>query len=279
MSRQSIYRGKNRYREFLSAANIIATKIGQIKEVVGILATGGIGRGFCDYYSDLDLIVYADDAHVRRIDQYIAVGYLRYKGIELDTPVESYQKALAARSPSRLWSQVVRWDRQNSRLLHDTDNRIADLLTEKLVFPDSEQRRLLARYRKEVDEQLSYNFQMRVKRGRRHHMAACLIRAIQHIILWIYAKNKQFQPYLPKWLFYHLDHQSVPEARYLDRLKNAYTNPATTVTQAKNVHADLMRLCHQIGLKHHLSDIEMLFKQHERNWGKANERTRHYLSW
>ena len=279
MSRHSIYRGKNRYREFMSAAKTIATRIAQIEGVVGILATGGIGRGFCDNYSDLDLIIYADNSHVRRIGQYIAVGYLRYKGIELDTPVESYQKAIAARSPSRLWSQVMRWDRQNSRLLHDTDNKIADLLTEKLVFPDSEQQRLLARYRAEVEEQLNYNFQLWEKRGRRHHLADCLIRATQPIILWIYARNKQFQPYLPKWLFYHLDQRLVPEAGYLDRLKKACTNPASTVTQARNVRVDLLRLCHQIGLELHFGDIETLYKQHERNWEKADQRTRHYLSW
>lgn len=59
--RQSImkkvkYKGENRYNEFLSAAKIISKKISKIEGVVGILATGGIGRGYCDDYSDLDLI-------------------------------------------------------------------------------------------------------------------------------------------------------------------------------------------------------------------------------
>jgi hypothetical protein len=45
------YRGKNSYREFLSTARIITRKISSIGYVVGILATGGIGRGYCDGYS------------------------------------------------------------------------------------------------------------------------------------------------------------------------------------------------------------------------------------
>lgn len=94
------YKGKNRYNEFLSAAKIISEKISKIEGIVGILATGGIGRGYCDEYSDLDLIVYVDDKMVKEIEKYIAVGSLRYKDIELDTPVESYQRALKYESPS-----------------------------------------------------------------------------------------------------------------------------------------------------------------------------------
>ena len=42
------YKGKNRYNEFLSAAKIISKKISKIEGIVGILAIGGIGRGYCD---------------------------------------------------------------------------------------------------------------------------------------------------------------------------------------------------------------------------------------
>jgi len=56
-----IYKNENRYSEFLSVAKSISKKISKIEGVVGILATGGIARGYCDDYSDLDLIVYADD--------------------------------------------------------------------------------------------------------------------------------------------------------------------------------------------------------------------------
>jgi len=88
------YKGKNRYNEFLAAAKIISKKISKIEGVVGILATGGMGRGYCDDYSDLDLIVYVDDKKDKEIKKYIAVGSLIYKNIALDTPIESYQRAL-----------------------------------------------------------------------------------------------------------------------------------------------------------------------------------------
>ena len=41
-----IYKNKNRYSEFLFAAKSISKKISKIEGVVGILATGGIARGY-----------------------------------------------------------------------------------------------------------------------------------------------------------------------------------------------------------------------------------------
>jgi len=279
MRTEVVYKGANRYREFLSAAKIIADKISRIEGVVGILGTGGIGRGYCDDYSDLDLIVYADHGRVKEIDKYIAVGWLRYKEIDLDTPVESYQKALNQKSPSRYWSQVMRWDRQNSQLLFDTDCRIADLLNEKLVFPDWEQKKLLAIYRKDVDENLNYNFRLWETRGNVINLTDSLIRAVEHIILWIYAKNKRFQPYIPKWLFYHLENNSVPEAKYFGVLKKVYLRPVATVTQARKVRNELIRLCKKVGIELEYEDLEALHEEERSNWEKAADKTKFYLSW
>jgi len=273
------YRSKNRYEKFLCAAEIISKKISKIKGVVGVLATGGIGRGYCDDYSDLDLIVYVDDKKVKQIEKYIAVGYLRYKEIELDTPVESYQKALNHKSPSRYWSQVTRWDRENSQILFDTENRIKDLLKEKLVFPDWEQKKLLRKYRQEVEEHLVYNFEMWEKRGDLINLSDSLIRATEHLVLWIYAKNKKIQPYVPKWLFYHLENNFVPEAKYFNIIKKPYLNSIKTIDQARKIRNELLKLCEKIGIKFEYKDFEDLFSQNRKNWEKASEKTKYYLSW
>lgn len=273
------YRGKNRYREFLSAARIISKKISKIEGVVGILATGGIGRGYCDDYSDLDLIVYVNDKKVKEIEKYIAVGYIVYKGIGFDTPVESYQKTLNHKSPSKYWSQVMRWDRENSQILFDTDDRIRNLLKEKLVFPDWERKKLLEKHRCEVNEQLIYNFELWEKRGGPINLADSLIRATKHLILWIYAKNKKFQPYIPKFLFYHLENNFVPESKYLNTIKKVYLNPIKSVNQARKIRSELLKLSEKIGIKFDHKSIEDVFEQCRNNWENAPEKTKYYLSW
>lgn len=95
-----VYRNDNRRDEFLRAARAISKKISTIEGVVGIIASGGIARGYCDDYSDLDLIVYASEEKVVEIGNYVAVGWLMHQNIGLDTPIESYEKALQADSPS-----------------------------------------------------------------------------------------------------------------------------------------------------------------------------------
>ncbi len=273
------YRSKNRYHEFLHAAKIIAKKIAKIDGVIGILATGGIGRGHCDIYSDLDLIVYVDEKKVRELSKYIAVGYINYKGIEFDTPVESYQKALKNKSPSRYWSQVMRWDRQNSTILYDTRNRIKNLLKTKLVFPDWEQKKLLKRYRNRIEESLKWNFELWEKRGNLINLADSLIRAAENIILWIYAKNRVFQPYIPKWLFYYLENNLVIESKYLNIIKKPYLESIKTIKQARKIRKELLKLCQRLGIELEYRDIAEIFEEHKRNWQKASEKTKFYLSW
>jgi hypothetical protein len=274
-----IYKGKNRCEEFLSAAKIISKKIAKIEGVVGILATGGIGRGFCDSYSDLDLIIYADERNIKEIEKYIAVGNLRYKGIELDTPVESYQRALSQKSPSRYWSQVMRWDRQNSKILFDKGHKIKNLLQEKLVFPEEEQKKLLKEHGEEVEILLKYDFEMWQKRGKVINLADLLQRVVEHILLWIYAKNKKFQPGLPKWPFFYLENKLVPEAKHFPVIKKVYLEPIRTVSQAKKIKEELVKLSQNIGIKFQYDTIDDLFTHHRKNWEKAKEKTKYYLSW
>ena len=272
------YRGKNKFDEFLSAATTISGKISKIEGVVGILATGGLGRGFCEDHSDIDLIVYADKDKVREIGKYIAVG-VRYKGIDLDTPVVSYQMARDQKSPSRYWSQTMRWDRSNSSIMFDTRNRIRDMLKEKLVFPDSEQKRLLGKYRWAVEEYLVYNSETLERRGNLVNVSHALMHATENIILWIYAKNRRFQPYTPKWLFYHLENGFVPESRHMRTLQRPFLGPVKTVEQARAIRAELIGLCDKIGLRFKYRSVDEIFGTGDEKWGIASEKTKYYLSW
>lgn len=273
------YRGKNRHSEFLSAARTIAGKVSRIDGVVGILATGGIGRGFCDDFSDLDLTIYAEDSKVRKLRKYLAVGFLRHKNIALDTPVESYQRACRAPSPSAYWSQEARWDRQNSLILHDTGGRVKKMLTEKIVFPEGERRGLFKTHAWGAEEHLRYFFPLWAKRGNVVNLADTVRRGAEHLILWVYAKNGKFRPYLPKWLFYYLENNLIPESRYFATIRKAYCEPIKTMRQASGVQSALLDVCGKVGMEFECESIEEVFEREEKNWEKASEKTRHYLGW
>lgn len=273
------YKGQNRYNEFLSAAKIISGKISKMDGVVGILATGGLSRGFCDDYSDLDLIIYVNDKNLEEIKKYIAIGYLRYKNIELDTPVESYQKALSQKSPSGYWSQIARWDKKNSQILFDTNDKIKNLLKEKLIFPDWEQKGLLEKHREGVNEHSVYTFELWEKRGSLINMKHSLIQVIEHLVLWIYAKNKKFQPYASKWLFYYLENDLVSESKYFNIIKKLYLSPTKNIKQVRNVRNEFIKLSKKLGIKFDYENTEEFFECDRKNWEKASNKTKFYLSW
>lgn len=273
------YRSPNLNRKFNRVAKIIAGKIAAIDGVIGIVATGGIGRGHSDEYSDLDLIVYADQKKYREIDKYIAIGQLHYKGIDFDTPVESYQKALRHRVPSAYWSQALRWTLENSRLLYDSGDMIAKMLSEKVVFPEAERRRLMHDYRHWTDEILNYMFPTWETRGEVYNLAHTLRQAMDNVILWIYAKNGRFQPYLRKWLFYYLENDMVPEARFFPRIKKVYVESIETKRQARQIRMDMIDLCSRIGMEIHEVKWQDVLKTNSRNWEEASEKTKFYLSW
>jgi len=273
------YKGPNRNRTFIKAAKTIAAKIASIEGVIGIVATGGIGRGYSDSFSDLDLIVYADEKEFRKIAKYIAIGQLHYKGMDYDTPVESYQKAYRRRSPSTYWSQALRWTLQNSIILYDTKARIKKLLDEKLVFPKAEQRRLMEDNHHWADEILNYMYPTWEARGDIHNLAHLSRQAVENIILWTYAKNGVFQPYLRKWLFYYFENNLIPESIYFHIVKKAYTHPITGIRQAARMRAELFRLCEAVGMDIHPIKWEQVIETNSKNWERASEKARHYLGW
>ena len=52
-----------------------------------------------------------------------------------------------------------------------------------------------------------------------------------------------------------------------------------TMAEARGVRAGLLKLCDRLGLPLEFRSPEGAFREESRNWHKASEKTRHYLSW
>lgn len=245
---------------------------------MGILATGGLGRGYCDDFSDLDMIVYADEERRDEIAEIVSVGVMHH-GIDLDIEVRSYQKALLQEVPSAYWSQVTRWDHQSSQMMYDPEGRLCELMKEKLIFPDAERRELMDQHRNGLEEQLRINFNLWEGRGEIHNLAHSIRSGVEHLVLWIYARNGEFQPFLSKWLFYHLENDFVPESKHLELIAAAYTAPLATLHEARGMRDRLLDLCRALGIEWSFGGIEELFERNMRKWEESSDLTKYYLSW
>lgn len=273
------YRGPNRYRTLLKAGRNITGKIARLSGVVGVLGSGALGRRFGDRHSDLDLTVYAHAHAVRRLRRLVSIGWISCKGVGFDIVVTPFETAQKAGVPSKFWSQVRRWDHQNSRIMYDSRGRVKKLLAEKLVYPDAEQKRLLARYRGDVHEYLVFYPELWAERGQLYNVIDALVGAVKNITLWIYAKNRVFEPYAPKWLFYHLENRAVPEHVHLATLTTVYSRPITTIASAMRLRDDLLKLCRQIGLTWDVYSAAEAHERAVRNWDRVPEESKRLLQW
>lgn len=275
----TFYRGSNRYRTFLKAGKIIAAKIAPLPGVVGVLGAGSIGRRFGDKYSDLDLIVYAHHHARQRLERLVSVGWTSYRGMDFDIPVMCYETAVKAKVPSKYWTQVVRWDHQQSQILHDTDNRIRRLLQEKLIYPEEERKRLLDKCQQEVHEHLVFLPELWADRGSLYNVIDTLMRGVQSMVLWIYAKNKVFEPHVGKWLFFHLETKAVPEHEFLDELTQVHGTVVRSTAGAMRIRENLLGVCDRIGLKWEVYSWSEAHRRCVSNWEKASQKTKAILKW
>ena len=273
------YRGRNRYRTILKAGRIISNRIAREKGVIGVLGTGAIGRGFGDTDSDLDLLVYAEPVSVRRLSRLVSVGWTAHRDVGFDIVVVSCERAVKSAVPSAFWSQIMRWHQQLSIVLHDTDGRVRKLLADKLIYPDREQKRLLKQYHQEIHEHLVFFPEMWARRGHLYNVVDTLMRAVQNIVLWIYASNKAFEPYLAKWPFYHLETKAVPEHVHLKRLTRIYTSPIRNLASAMRIRDDLLNLCQELGIRWEVYSLAEAHERARKNWRDLPEETKRILAW
>lgn len=274
----NVYRTKNQNNLFRRVGKKVAKKIASIDGVIGIIACGGIGRGFSDFHSDLDFFVYADDTKAKEIASYIAVGQLCYKNIHFDIPVHSIEKAERSRVPSKYWCQEMRWTLEYSEIWHDTGGRIERLLQDKVILPEEELKRLLKHHRHHANEILNYIYHSWLDRGWPYNLAHLIRLATGHIILWIYLKNGLFLPYKDKWLFYYFERSLIPEVKYFLILKKAMSAPITTFKEADVQRMALLKVASQIGMDMEPVTLAETFEKNRRNWHNASEKTRKYLS-
>ena len=278
-SRKTAYEGKNIYQKHLRIGKILSDRIAKLDGVIGILGTGSIGRKYGDPHSDLDFIVYAKKEYVKSIEKLISYGWIAYKGVSYDLVVAEYEKACRARVPSSHWTQLRRWDFQYSQILHDTRGRVKKLLKEKLVYPDSEQEKLLKHYYWEIMEHLVFYPELWRDRGNLYNISDTLIRASQNIILWYYAKHKLFEPYIPKWSYFHFETRNVPRPELLKKIIVPVTNPVKSLKEAFKIRESLIDICQSIGIKFEmLSSAEADIKM-EKNWEQLPDKVKELLSW
>ncbi len=203
----------NRSTELLIEVDkFVATIVEKNPQIIGILLSGGLARGFADHFSDIDIEIF----HPRGFSKLILPesprgSHWTPQGNEIEIEKSCFEDHLDPQNDEMLWSMSNRWDKVHANILYDPKGHIANLLKSKVVFRPGEWE-ILHKLAGTSPQWLATNVANSwVERGdiaAAHHVLNC---AISLLLDYLFLSNQQFIP-PDKWkLFYSKQLELLPE--------------------------------------------------------------------
>lgn len=121
---------ENTIQILLNSLNKTLNRFIQLDGIVGITLNGGLSRGYGDYLSEIDVVIYLHD------EQYVeykngrypfALGITMIDGNLYDIKTMSYEKELESD-----YDSVALWDLSYAKILYDPDKHVTNLIEFKL---------------------------------------------------------------------------------------------------------------------------------------------------
>jgi predicted nucleotidyltransferase len=114
----------------LGVLNESICKFTSIDGIVGVILDGGLSRGYADYLSEIDLVIYL---HKEQFKQYqskkmpFPLGIAKINGYLYDIKLVDYEDEL-----SRDYDMVALWDLSYAKIMYDPSNKIQEFINRKL---------------------------------------------------------------------------------------------------------------------------------------------------
>lgn len=190
---------KNRNKEYSRIVKEYAKKISEYNGVIGVVVGGGIGRGYSDEFSDIDLYVFLDVKTYRiwKKKGPIPEGDHYYKEYWIETEFFDYEKEVKT-----VWRIEDRWERKNHIILFDANSKINDLYKKKLIFTQKEKQDM---YEEIYDKTAWYIAELPntwIKRGDLAQAHYVMNKGIDWIIEYVFLQNNYFTPW-GKWKIHY----------------------------------------------------------------------------
>lgn len=119
----------------LSELNRNMDKVLSFGDIVGVILDGGLSRGYADYLSEIDIVVYLSKEQFfkyKKTKTPIPLGISKINGYLYDIKIENYDEVL-----NRDFDMVALWDLSYAKVIYDPHNKISDFIKQKLSQPVS----------------------------------------------------------------------------------------------------------------------------------------------
>ncbi len=124
---------ENTIDELLSALNASLPRFSNLQGVVGVLLDGGLSRGYGDFLSEIDIVIYVDAPSFEELQGGncpFPLGIGKLDGYLYDIKLLNYED-----ETMREYDAVALWDLSYAKILYDPEGKMAAFLRQKLSKP------------------------------------------------------------------------------------------------------------------------------------------------
>ena len=236
------YRTVNRVDELEPHIQRLTQVFESEEGVVGVMFGGGIGRGMVDEFSDVDMYVWVRNKRCKnRLEGVYPNIHYAVEGYEFDFEFVDLEYAWSQEVPSSRWNDIKRLEMLLSKITYDPNHDIERLKARVCVFSDRERDLKLDRELAAVNWHLC-NAEAWCQRGSLPHAFNSLTSAANHVIYYVYARNKKFVPDNEKWKFLWFEAQEIPETQYYKDLAELYVMGSYTESGIREKQDRLFQL-------------------------------------
>lgn len=200
---------------------VAAAIAGSNPDVVGILLTGGLARGFADHFSDIDIeVFFPNEDRAKPTASKGLDNHCLPQGNFIEFTRHNFKEWMNPRNEPRIWTMANRWDKSNARILHDPEGKIARMLQIKLVFRRDERRRLQSQARNNsiwLAKGVANSWAKRGDLAAAHHAVNC---GIDLLLDYLFLKNGRFIPHAKWKLFLGQQLPTLPQ-QFAERIGEA----------------------------------------------------------
>lgn len=188
---------ENRLNELMCALEKNLNKFKEFDKIAGIMLDGGMSRGYADYLSEIDVVIFLHDIAFKSYNEKktpICLGITKIDGYLYDIKTVNYEEEL-----KRDYDSTALWDLSYAKIIYDNNGKLKRLFEEKL----KEKSEVYQAERLMFDAWWNYRLAGDIWIHREDALQGhyCLNNAIKPLLSSLFIANLEYIPH-DKWLIH-----------------------------------------------------------------------------
>lgn len=228
------FKTKNLSEKLLKGIQQYIEELKKFPEVIGILITGGLARGFADKFSDIDIEFFLHEKDFDKWERKSPVK-LNRKIYNNDVEIEffNFEGFSDSNNDDSNWTMENRWDKSRSKIVYDPDGKVRKLLESKVVFRKDELKESIKRAHKYAYWFGNMVSESWLERGDIVSATSSINIALENLVDFLFLINGEFIPHR-KWKFFYVKGLDTLPRDFSERFNNVYLAKTDTVKDIKS---------------------------------------------